>query len=139
MKNRDGYVTTEAAVLLPLASILILLLVYLCSYLYQGCFLTQAAYLAAFRGSIFRERDEAYVEEQLDELLDGQALSFGPEQRTVEVSALSVKVSLLRDTPFRVFGSWIPKLSVSWRAAVREPVPYIRGLRKLREWGDRDG
>ena len=133
MKNKDGYVVVEAAVL---PSILILLLVYLCSYLYQSCFLTQAAYLAAFRGSRFHEQGKPYVENQLDELLAGQALSFGPEQRTVEISVLSVKVSLLRDTPFQVFGDWIPKLSVSWQSAIREPVPYIRGIRRLREWGD---
>ena len=62
--------------MLPWASILILLLVFLCSYLYQGCFLTQAAYVAAFRGSRYPERGEAYVESQLEELLEGEALRF---------------------------------------------------------------
>ncbi len=139
MKNKDGYVTTEAAVLLPLASILILLLVWLCSYLYQGCFMTQAAYLAAFRGSRFRDQGEAYVNRQLDELLSGEALRFEEEQRTVEVSALSVRVALHRNTPFDVFGDWIPDLSVSWRAAVRDPVSHIRGIRNLQKMGDQDG
>ena len=48
-KEADGYVVVEAAVLLPLASIFIVLLIGLCSYLYQGCFLMQAAYTVAFR------------------------------------------------------------------------------------------
>ena len=47
-KKTDGYVVVEAAVLLPLASIFIVLLIGLCSYLYQGCFLMQAAYTVAF-------------------------------------------------------------------------------------------
>ena len=37
-KEADGYVVVEAAVLLPLASIFIVLLIGLCSYLYQGFF-----------------------------------------------------------------------------------------------------
>ena len=111
--ERSGYVVVEAAVLLPLASILLLLLVYLCSYLYQSCFLTQAAYVAAFRGSRFPERKEAYVQAQLDELLQGEVLSFGQEERCVEVGLLSVQVNLTRETPFTVFGEWIPGLAAS--------------------------
>ena len=57
-KEADGYVVVEAAVLLPLASIFIVLLIGLCSYLYQGCFLMQAAYTAAFR-SAAQERPDA--------------------------------------------------------------------------------
>ena len=45
----EGYVVVEAALILPLASIVIVLLIWLGSYLYQGCFLSQAAYAAAFR------------------------------------------------------------------------------------------
>lgn len=50
-KEADGYVVVEAVVLLPLASIFIVLLIGLCSYLYQGCFLMQAAYTVAFRSA----------------------------------------------------------------------------------------
>lgn len=137
--GRSGYVVVEAAVLLPLASILLLLLVYLCSYLYQSCFLTQAAYVAAFRGSRFPERKEAYVQAQLDELLQGEVLSFGQEERCVEVGLLSVQVNLTRETPFSVFGEWIPGLAASRSALRRDPVAYIRGVRGLRDWRKRDG
>lgn len=47
-KEADGYVVVEAAVLLPLASIFIVLLIGLCSYLYQGCFLMQAGIYSGF-------------------------------------------------------------------------------------------
>lgn len=136
MKDKNGYLIVEAAVLLPLASILILLLVYLCSYLYQGCSLTQAAYLAAFRGSRMRPQDEAYIQNQLDDLLEGEALRFEAEERKIDLSPLGVRVSLTRETPLRIFGDRVPALSVSWRAAARDPVSYIRGIRKLQKMGE---
>lgn len=133
MRGKDGYVVVEASVLLPFASILILLLVYLCSYLYQGCFMVQAAYRAAFRGSRYAVYGEAYVEKQLDELLEEEVLSFGPEERTVDTGLLSVSVSLKKDTPFQNFSRIVPKLTASWKVYVRDPVVYIRGMRGLKE------
>lgn len=133
MKERDGYVVVEAAVLLPLASVLILLLIYLCSYLYQGCFMVQTAYRAAFRGSRYAEYGEEFVEKQLDDLLDEAVLSFGPEKRTVDAGILSVKVTLEKDTPFQNLPGNISKLKASWKVHVRDPVAYIRGVRKMKE------
>ncbi|HJB91663.1 MAG TPA: hypothetical protein H9763_09420 [Candidatus Eisenbergiella merdigallinarum] len=135
-RGRDGYVIVEAAFLLPWASVIILLLVFLCSYLYQGCFLTQAAYVAAFRGSRFPERGEAYVESQLDEILEGEVLRFQAEERSIRAGLLFAQVSLRRDTPLESMG--IPPLTASWKIAVREPVAYIRGIRKLSETGETD-
>ena len=136
LKGREGYVIVEAAFLLPWASILILLLVFLCSYLYQGCFLTQAAYVAAFRGSRYPERGEAYVESQLEELLEGEALRFEAEERTIRIGLADVRVSLRRNTPLQSIG--IRPLTASWDIPVRDPVSYIRGLRKLSETGETD-
>ena len=135
-RGRGGYVIVEAAFLLPWASVIILLLVFLCSYLYQGCFLTQAAYVAAFRGSRFPERGEAYVESQLDEILEGEVLRFQAEERSIRAGLLFAQVSLRRDTPLESMG--IPPLTASWKIAVREPVAYIRGIRKLSETGETD-
>ena len=64
-KEADGYVVVEAAVLLPLASIFIVLLIGLCSYLYQGCFLMQAAYTVAFRSAAQERPDAGYADGQL--------------------------------------------------------------------------
>lgn len=136
-KVADGFLTVEAAFILPFASILMLLLVYLCSYLYQNCFLNQAAYLAAFRGSRFAENAPAdsYTVRQLEELLDLGLLSFGEEEREVNAGALQVKVGLKRATPFSRFESVVPELSVMHKSLVRRPVAYIRGLRWLQEAG----
>lgn len=134
MKEREGYVLVEAAVLLPFASILLLLLVYLCSYLYQGCFMVQAAYVSAFRGSRYAAYGEDYVNEQLDEILAGELLSFEPETREVKTGLWSVQVVLKKNTPFSRIDGKIPALTASWKAAVRDPVAYIRGIRQVEEW-----
>lgn len=130
MKEKDGYVVVEASVLLPFASILILLLVYLCSYLYQGCFMVQAAYRAAFRGSRYAGYGAEYVEKQLDEILKDEILSFEPEERTVNAGILSVSVSLKKNTPFQI-SCIVPELWTSWKVYVRDPVAYIRGIRLI--------
>lgn len=135
--QRDGYVVVEAAVLLPFSSILILLLIYLGSYLYQGCFMTQAAYIAAFRGSRYASEGEGYVHSQLDELLKREVLSFGLEQREVEENSLWVEVKLCKETPFAAIMEAVPKLTAKGKSAVRDPVAYIRGMRRIKELGER--
>ena len=139
VEDTDGYVVVEAAVLLPFASILILLLIYLCSYLYQGCYMMQAAYVAAFRGSRYPQKEEAYVQQQLDELLGKAALSFGTEKREVKVNLLSVQVSLKKDTPFSGLTNAVPGLAVTQKAAIRDAVSYIRGIRRIKESYDKYG
>ena len=79
----------EAAVLLPLASIFIVLLIGLCSYLYQGCFLMQAAYTVAFSECGTGNRPDAgYADGQLNQLLEGEVLSFGKEERQIKAGML---------------------------------------------------
>lgn len=133
MEERKGYVTVEAAVLLPLTSVILLLQIYLCSFLYQGCFLVQTGYAAALRGSRYPQRGEAYVQEQLEELQKGAVLSFGQEQRQVEVNGLWVKVHLQRDTPLLGKAGDRLLLTADWKLAVRNPVAYIRGIQKWEE------
>lgn len=133
MNKEDGYVVVEAAYLLPLTSILILMLVYLCSYLYQGCFMMQAAYIAAFRGSRYPVKGEAYVQKQLDELLEREVLSFEEEERGVEENPVFIQVTLQKNTPFSLWGNGIQKLYVKQKSLLRNAVGYIRGIRKLGE------
>lgn len=129
----------EAAVILPLASIVIVLLIWLGSYLYQGCFLSQAAYAAAFRGSRFPERGAVYVQRQLEEIMEGEALRFSEENCLVESGILSVTVTMIRETPFSRMGGAVKPLYVKQKAMVREAVPYIRGLRMLEGMQDIGG
>lgn len=125
----------EAVVLLPLASILILMLVYLGSFLYQGTFLMQSAYTAAFRGSRYPQRKEAYVQEQLDELLDREVLRFAAEERKITLNPVQVQVSLQRETPFSGFSGAVKPLDTTQKAMIRDAAAYIRGVRRIKTAG----
>ena len=120
-KEADGYVVVEAAVLLPLASIFIVLLIGLCSYLYQGCFLMQAAYTVAFRSAAQERPDAGYADGQLNQLLEGEVLSFGKEERPL------ARLAAVGDRG---------RLKVKQTAYVRNAAAYIRGIRRGKELGD---
>lgn len=123
----------EASFILPVASILILLTVWLCSYLYQSCYLVQAAYIAAFRASRQSASSESWIDGQLDELLAGQVLSFGTEEREIDAGTFSVSVRLVRDSVLPQVGESRTESTAFWRVAVRDPVTWIRGLRRGKE------
>ena len=135
-KEADGYVVVEAAVLLPLASIFIVLLIGLCSYLYQGCFLMQAAYTAAFRSAAQERPDADYADGQLNQLLE--VLSFGKEERQIKAGMLRVEVTLERETPLARLAAVGDRgrLKVKQTAYVRNAAAYIRGIRRGKELGD---
>lgn len=132
-REKNGYVVVEASYILPIASILILLTIWLGSYLYQSCYLVQSAYIAAFRGSRQSACSEAWVDAQLDELLAGQVLSFGSEERQIEAGTLSVSVTLVRKSPLPQIGESRTECAASWKVAVRDPAAWIRGLRRGKE------
>ena len=132
-KEADGYVVVEAAVFLPLASIFIVLLIGLCSYLYQGCFLMQAAYTVAFRSAAQERPDAGYADGQLNQLLEGEVLSFGKEERQIKAGMLRVEVTLERETP--AVGDR-GRLKVKQTAYVRNAAAYIRGIRRGKELRD---
>lgn len=137
-KEADGYVVVEAAVLLPLASIFIVLLIGLCSYLYQGCFLMQAAYTVAFRSAAQERPDAGYADGQLNQLLEGEVLSFGKEERQIKAGMLRVEVTLERETPLARLAAvgGRGRLKVKQTAYVRNAAAYIRGIRRGKELGD---
>ena len=120
--------------MLPWASILILLLVF-CAAICIRMFSDTAAYVAAFRGSRYPERGEAYVESQLEELLEGEALRFEAEERTIRSGWLT---SGFPAPEYAASIHWDPAPHRFWDIPVRDPVSYIRGLRKLSETGETD-
>lgn len=132
--RENGYMTAEAAFWMPGIALFLIMLIVLCSYLYQGCFLMQAAYLAAFRGSRMENSVQRQQEtkEQLSALLNYQAVSFGETQQRVEVGPLAVTVVLERETPLVVAGEQLI-LERTQKAWYLDAVAYIRGLRFLQK------
>ena len=54
-----GYMTVEAAMIVPAVFILVVMLLYLMFYMYDRCIMTQDLYTAAYRRSIERGRSKA--------------------------------------------------------------------------------
>ena len=129
-----GYLTVEAAFWLPGIALFLVLLVTLSSYLYQGCFMMQTAYLAAFRGSRIEAagQRENYVYQQLEELLEREVLSFSEEEVKVSAGALAVTVSLRKSTPLYGPERGLLVLERTQKALCLDPVDCIRGIRFLK-------
>lgn len=87
MKKRkeyyDGYMTVEAAFLVPLVFMILMLLIYWGFYCYDKSVSVQCSYLAALRGASQWEmndaQQEAFALKQLEKLTD-EALLFLKEQ-----------------------------------------------------------
>ncbi|MFR6589262.1 MAG: hypothetical protein ACLURV_02645 [Gallintestinimicrobium sp.] len=137
-KEADGYVVVEAAVLLPLASIFIVLLIGLCSYLYQGCFLMQAAYTAAFSECGTGTPGRRLCGWAVKSAVGGEVLSFGKEERQIKAGMLRVEVTLERETPLARLAAVGDRgrLKVKQTAYVRNAAAYIRGIRRGKELRD---
>ena len=115
-KEADGYVVVEAAVLLPM----------------------QAAYTVAFRSAAQERPDAGYADGQLNQLLEGEVLSFGKEERQIKAGMLRVEVILERETPLARLAAVGDRgrLKVKQTAYVRNAAAYIRGIRRGKELGD---
>lgn len=138
--KEKGYVTVEAAVWLPAIALFLTVLIVLCSWLYQGCFMMQAAYLAAFRGSRIENaaRREGEIQKQLDELMKWQVLGFNEMEDETESGSLAVTVTLRQETPIRGIDGEKLALESTRKALVLDPVAYIRGLQLLNGLGDEE-
>jgi Flp pilus assembly protein TadG len=112
----DGYLTTEAAMVMPLLLAGIVFTLYLGFYLYNVCLVRETAYTAALRGSLEQDMGTAalkdYTEKQLDELLSGRLLAASAAEKEVKVSLtrVTVRVSLSMDMPFSAFISPLTRL-----------------------------
>ena len=98
----------------------------------------QAAYTAAFRSAAQERPDAGYADGQLNQLLEGEVLSFGKEERQIKAGMLRVEVTLERETPLARLAAVGERgrLKVKQTAYVRNAAAYIRGIRRGKELGD---
>jgi len=137
----DGYLTVEAAFWVPGIMFLLLALIWLGCYLYQGCFMTQAAYLAAFRGSQVQGQQAAEnaALEQIGMLADRQVLSLGKLQQEAEADMWAVSVTLRQQIPFWTEAGERMIPEQTQKSLYLDPVGYIRGLERLEKLADKGG
>ena len=82
--------------------------------------------------------DAGYADGQLNQLLEGEVLSFGKEERQIKAGMLRVEVTLERETPLARLAAVGDRgrLKVKQTAYVRNAAAYIRGIRRGKELRD---
>lgn len=96
-KNEAGYLTAEAALVLPFVMTTLVLMIFLSFYCYDRCILEQCAYAAALRGSSsrFGNLQEAQKEamEAAESLASEKLFAVKEVKTAVRVSGVKVTVS----------------------------------------------
>lgn len=135
--RRKAYMTLEASLIVPAAVFIVALLMLLSFYLYTVAYLNQAAYIAAFRGSLAEDgrAGKETAAKELEKLLEQAVLPIRNPQADITVSPFRVKVVLEAETGLPSFGSEPEgggqKIRAEKEAGIRDAVGFIRGMRKL--------
>lgn len=138
-REKDGYMTLEASFIMPVTVILITAIMYLAFYLYTVAFLNQAAYIAAFRASLCDEGNveaEAAAARELDKLLNESVLPISGLERQINVSAVSVNVSLQANLALPAPGLQLVSekewdITAEKKALIRDAAAFIRAARRI--------
>ena len=137
--EKDGYMTLEASFIMPITVILITALMYLSFYLYTIAFLNQAAYIAAFRASLCDEGNaeaEAAAARELDKLLKESVLPIKGLEKQINVSAVSVGVSLQANLALPAPGLQLISqkewdITAVTKVLIRDAAAFIRAARRI--------
>ena len=140
--EKDGYMTLEASFIMPITVILITALMYLSFYLYTIAFLNQAAYIAAFRASLCDEGNaeaEAAAARELDKLLKESVLPIKGLEKQINVSAVSVGVSLQANLALPAPGLQLISqkewdITAGKKALIRDAAAFIRAARRISDF-----
>ena len=140
--EKDGYMTLEASFIMPITVILITALMYLSFYLYTIAFLNQAAYIAAFRASLCDEGNaeaEAAAARELDKLLKESVLPIKGLEKQINVSAVSVGVSLQANLALPAPGLQLISqkewdITAEKKAPIRDAAAFIRAARRISDF-----
>lgn len=137
--EKDGYMTLEASFIMPITVILITALMYLSFYLYTVAFLNQAAYIAAFRASLCDEGNAeagAAAARELDKLLKESVLPIKGLEKQINVSAVSVGVSLQANLALPAPGLQLISqkewdITAEKKVLIRDAAAFIRAARRI--------
>lgn len=141
-RKEDGYLTVEAALVVPFVMGGIIFTMYLCFYLYHAGILTQISHIAALRGSGLTNASEkeikAFVEEETKELLKQKVLIRQEIKQDIKISLSRIQVNLAMEMAMPIMEE-IPLVKRLWtikreaEATRINPVKIIRGVRKINE------
>ena len=131
--------TLEASFIIPLVIMLYILIIYCSFFLYNQCIISQGCYIAALRGSQYRnvsnEKIKMLVEMEIEELMN-QQIFYSNTNYKVEVNSFSIRVEANSNIPLLMRELQIYKIKtftiIGYSEIKRiEPVNLIRKFRKL--------
>ena len=89
-KRKNAYMTLEASLVIPIVIGGIIFILFLGFYLYNVCVVKQGSYIAALRGSQLMDATsdevEAYVQQQLENLVENQILAEEDIEKEISAS-----------------------------------------------------
>lgn len=137
-REMEGYFTVEASLLVPAAVMMIVFVLELCFFLYQSCFYHQAAYIAAFRGTLADgSNEEKYrcASIALEEVCEKDLIGGEERSQEIRAGALQVKVRLRIERPLlfpllQLTGEKVWGMEIEKQCLNRNPVLYIRERRR---------
>ncbi len=113
----DAYMSVEAAFLVPAATFIIALIIYLSFFMYGKCILSQDVYLLGFRASVFYEKRGysgagAYVSDHISSQTSGRYFAAKGPQISASDHGDTVKVEgklSSKTGPARGFYKFLPQ------------------------------
>lgn len=130
-KTTGGYMTAEAAMIIPAVFALIIMLLYLTFYMYDRCVMTQDLYTTAYRESIVRGKS-AHGENKADTsgyfMLSGCSTGVSGGKEITAKAEGSMAPALMTGAAADG-GNW--KLSVSMKARRTDPPQAFRRFRRI--------
>ena len=95
-KELPAYMTLEAALIMPFAIAINILVIYFSFFLYNQCTISQGCYLAALRGSQLKHSSDLQIQEkieqELEKLLDEQIFTNKYDYQ-IDINIVKIKIS----------------------------------------------
>ena len=141
-KEKRGYMTLEATMIMPLIIVGIVFVIYISFYLYDASIIRQISYVAALRASqqmdYTAEQMENYAKKHLEEQLEKRLLAIKGREQEIKVSLgkVKIKMSATVDMPFSNFIS--EKLNL-WKMESETEVIRVNPVKIIRSVRGSDG
>ncbi|MBD5453046.1 MAG: hypothetical protein HDR30_01795 [Lachnospiraceae bacterium] len=136
-KNMRGYMTLEAAFIIPWTVFLFVFLIYVSFYLYDKCVLFQDAYMVCFRASVQKEENgvSEYLSAHMETQFGKKYFGTGTIEKSAQQSDKEVRVhgECSVKVPFPHFlampqaGGW--QIQTEAKAQIINPAQIIRKCR----------
>lgn len=134
--DQDAYFTVEAALVVPIALGILVMIIYMSFYLYDRCVMSQDCYVLSYRQSIEKGNADRAGQEKIRDQLGGKLFMLsGMDAGSSAGGTIRVKTEAAMDPPLfglPVFGEenhW--KIAVERKARKTDPPKDYRRVRRL--------